>query len=221
MRRLRRILAGLWCWPYLALAVDATLEPYLPVDTGVVRHEYYDLSYNVEGRNPRWTVYRLEESNLVDAAKRRGEAFRKDPMVPGSPSKSRFKGYDAGHMVPADDMEFDRLALKETFYTTNACPQTARLNRGNWKTLENRCRTLAKQGKTLIVVSGPVSATAVAPDRFFKVLYDMDSGTVECWLSDEEGNRETDLAGLSKLTGIQFRWPISSKSSPASTVPGR
>lgn len=199
-------------------AEDKSLDPYLPDDTTVVKHEFYDLSYDTSNQNPRWTIYRLESSNLVDREKRGSRSFVPDPDVPGSPTRLRFKGYDAGHMVPADDMEFDPVAIKETFYTTNACPQTARLNRGNWKRLENECRGLAKKGKRLIVISGPVSPGEAAPSVYFKVVYDLDGDSPRCWLSSEKGNERTTLEDIKQKTGVHLKCPTLSPPSSNNTA---
>ena len=43
-------------------------------------------------------------------------------------------------MCPAADNKWDADAMKESFYTTNICPQNENLNKGDWNDLEEACK---------------------------------------------------------------------------------
>ena len=60
-------------------------------------------------------------------------------------------GYDRGHLVPAADRSASISSMKSTFIMTNVCPQVPSLNRGEWKRLEDGCRSYARNGHPLRV----------------------------------------------------------------------
>jgi len=70
--------------------------------------------------------------------------------------------------------------MMESGYFTNVCPQNHNLNGGDWRSLEEKCRDLARRYGSVYIVAGPVvgeakngclGANLVAiPDGFFKVL---------------------------------------------------
>lgn len=60
-------------------------------------------------------------------------------------------GYDRGHLVPAADRSVSISSMKSTFIMTNVCPQVPSLNRGEWKRLEDGCRSYARNGHPLRV----------------------------------------------------------------------
>lgn len=65
-------------------------------------------------------------------------------------------GFDRGHMLPAADRSASRDLMRQTFYITNVCPQTPRLNRGDWKRIEDACRRYVAGGHSLRVQACPV-----------------------------------------------------------------
>jgi len=51
-------------------------------------------------------------------------------------------------MAPAGDMKRSLKVMLESFYLSNMCPQTPGLNRGQWKTLEEKIRDFTRaEGK--------------------------------------------------------------------------
>lgn len=85
-------------------------------------------------------------------------SFRSDSRVQHSPKNSDFKGtqFDRGHLVPAEDASTLQ-QMYDTFYLTNVVPQDPTLNRGKWKQLEAKIRTLAVNSKVdTYVVTIPV-----------------------------------------------------------------
>lgn len=119
--------------------------------------QFYDLSYDHNTACPTFVHYELTEAMLVKRFDREHEAFKYDKKVKTAyPEDYTGTGYDRGHMVPAGDMSFDSLALDQTFYMSNICPQTKELNRGTWKHLEESVRdSVALWGKGEIW-SGPI-----------------------------------------------------------------
>jgi len=101
--------------------------------------------------------------------------------------------YDRGHLVPANHLDYDRQAIRESNYITNILPQTATLNRGAWYRTEEiiECR---RDRHELQVLGGPVwgndpsddyflkSHGVETPSAFWKVVVDGTSGEVNAWI---------------------------------------
>jgi endonuclease G len=156
---------------------------FLPAfDTSLlVIHKYYSLSYNDDSEQPYWVAYTIVP-DMMEALVERPSYFRVDTLVSTGTSDADdyYKsGYDRGHLVPAADMQFDSLAIRETFFYSNISPQLPGFNRGVWKRLEELIRKRSGVYDSLIVITGPVINTAsirigenqvAIPDSFFKIL---------------------------------------------------
>ena len=75
-------------------------------------------------------------------------------------------------------MKWSELAMLESFYLSNICPEIAELNGGVWEKLENRVRKLASE-LNVYVCCGPIVSSSpkrigenrvAVPTKFFKVL---------------------------------------------------
>ena len=89
-------------------------------------------------------------------------------------------GYDRGHLCPAADMDFNPVAMEESFFMSNISPQAPEFNRGIWKDLETEVRNWAKKEKKIYVVTGPVfrdnkgtigEDKVTVPGYFFKISF--------------------------------------------------
>ena len=70
--------------------------------------------------------------------------------------------------------------MSESCYFSNICPQHGGLNGGDWRVLEEKCRSLTSMYDTLRIVCGPIVGDAVngtigtnkvvVPDGFYKVM---------------------------------------------------
>lgn len=166
----------------------------LPAGTGrnpVVEHMGYTVSYDCGVLNPEWVAYELtayETEGDLDRASR----FTCDPDLRGAQAEDfdfRHSGWDRGHMAPAADMKWSSQAMKESFYLTNICPQNHNLNAGDWKSLEESCRSWARRFGRVWIACGPVfdcgehgtigeNGVAV-PDGFYKVVLAREDGRCE------------------------------------------
>ena len=115
----------------------------------------YTAAFDTVTRCPAWVAYDLEPGEVV-VTNRAAIPFRADPRIPESDVAADYagSGYDRGHMAPAADFNFDRIALEETYYFSNVCPQLPTLNRGAWAEVEREIRQLAASG-TVHVVTWP------------------------------------------------------------------
>lgn len=158
---------------------------YLPVPSNnLVKHTYYSLSYNEKNEQANWVYYSLTDSMVIRGGEERSNKFKVDKLVPTGSAKSADyikSGYDRGHLCPAADMDFNPVAMEESFLMSNICPQAPDFNRGIWKELETEVRKWAKKEHKIVVVTGPVfndNKGTIGPDNvlvpgyFFKIIYE-------------------------------------------------
>ncbi len=156
--------------------------------TQVLRRRGYSLSFNAEYHVPNWVFYELLRSELTGKTKRTNN-FMPDPDLKTTESPQlndyRNTGYDRGHIAPAADFSWDSLAMSESFYLSNICPQGHDFNAGIWLDLENKVRDWARRDSAICIAAGPVltdrgfpkpkeylrhSNKVVIPQYFYKVI---------------------------------------------------
>jgi len=148
----------------------------------VIHHKGFTLSYNQDWKIPNWVAYELTAEE-ADGTEPRSTTFTIDPALASFQSATAAdytnSGFDRGHMAPAADMSWGAEAMRESFYTSNICPQNPALNRGAWKSLETKVREVAKEHGRVFVVCGPIvedehktigQNKVTVPNYFFKVL---------------------------------------------------
>lgn len=152
-----------------------------PRQQQIIRHTGYTVSYNKDTKLPNWVSYELTRAETKGKEKR-SNRFIADPLVKGAIATNADytrSGYDKGHMAPAADMKWSPVAMNESFYFSNMCPQHPQLNRRGWKKLEDRIRDWAVADSAIIIICGPVikqqpktigKNKVVVPQQFFKVI---------------------------------------------------
>jgi endonuclease G len=195
------------------------LQKYYPstkADT-IIEHTYYTVSYSFKNKNPEWTIYEYyEDKNDV----RRNSNFTEDPATKQTATNKDYSksGYDKGHLVPAEDMDFNQKAMDESFYLTNISPQDPNLNRGVWKKLENQIREWGET-KKLIIISGTIISkdskklgnNVKIPTHFYKVIIDKTTNKMECYLFPNHITHtvldkfKINLKELEKKTNLDFK----------------
>lgn len=155
---------------------------FLPtVKRGVIyKKSNYAHSYSSADRQSEWVVYYFSPAE-VDGEVERSNEFMPDPTIANSPTKLEYNqsGYDRGHMAPAADMKFTKVAMEECFYMTNMSPQEPAFNRGIWKDLEEDIRGWASKIDGIYIVTGALfeqdkrirKAKITIPSHFYKILY--------------------------------------------------
>jgi endonuclease G, mitochondrial len=153
----------------------------------MLKREGYTVSYNSDTRQPNYVAWELTAKKLEGKNKRKGTFFE-DPELYDN-EKARLKdyynsGYDRGHICPAADNKWSKIAMIESFYLSNICPQTHTLNAGDWLTLEEKCRKWAKK-EDLHIISGPIFRNQKRtklrkrvdiPTHFFKAIVTLEKG---------------------------------------------
>lgn len=151
-------------------------------DTAVYNEEgRYTFLYEPACKISRWVAYKLTRSDVTGDADR-SDAFRPDPRLElfGWPSAVnadyKASGYDRGHLLPSADRKCSEAANQATFLYSNMAPQLPKLNRGPWKALEEKLRSLTSDYDTLYIVVGTVRGGrfetigdgVAVPELFFK-----------------------------------------------------
>ncbi len=153
-------------------------------DEEIVIHEGFTLSYNKKHLVPNWVAWVLKPERNRGSLKR-ADNFQPDSSIVHGPiaqlSDYRRSGYDRGHMCPSADNKHSRDAMNQCFLLSNMCPQTHKLNAGDWEDLENLCRKWAAEYDSIYIVCGPIiekgetyetigDNKVTVPRQFYKVI---------------------------------------------------
>ena len=207
-------------------------KDYMPVSAcdSIIHYEFYSASYCSEYKLSEWTIYHhsLDRWENVELVPRRNN-WRMDLEKRGINQKYfRYSGWDRGHSVPARNMSFDELAMKECFYTTNVVPMTPRLNRGFWKRLEywlvGKERQWAKNFEGITIISGwtgilgyMTEAKIPIPEYYYKIIVDIKANRALAFLipqyPEEDDYGEVfdyivSFEELESVTGIDFFYKL-------------
>ena len=148
-----------------------------------IRHDYYTTTFSESLRIPvvvKWWL--TKEMVSCSQHLKRTNKFTPDPQLPKYTNLNKDytrSGYDRGHNMPTEDNACSEIGMKECFYYSNMCPQTPRLNRGIWKSLETYTRELARQNDSVLVWCGSVVKhgrkigpdDVAVPDYCWKIVY--------------------------------------------------
>ncbi|MFD1615390.1 DNA/RNA non-specific endonuclease [Gelatiniphilus marinus] len=170
-------------------AKNETNAFFLPSSTTgqIVHHQGYSLSYSEPHEQAEWVAYELKKSHLSNSNFTRPYFEVDEAVKTGSAHWRNYKnsGYNRGHLCPAADRRYSKLAHDETFLTSNISPQKHNFNAGVWNTLEQKVRYWASKYDGVFVITGGVlkgkmktigEEDVSVPNQFYKVLIDYNSG---------------------------------------------
>lgn len=105
------------------------------------------LAYDGSRRCPRWALEKIDRRTVQRSSDHERPAFHADPDIPPAFAATNadydMSGYDRGHLVCAENMDYSAKAFDATFVLSNTVPQQPNCNRGVWKALESDVRRLA------------------------------------------------------------------------------
>lgn len=190
-------------------------------DTITVIHKYYSSTFDRTKHYPVVVKYWLTK-DMISCNERvhRTNNFKADPLLPKETSLDadyKYSGYDRGHNMDAYDCGCDVQGMNESFYYSNMCPQTPKLNRGQWKRLEEYTRNKALQYDSVLVWCGSVSISdehigkVSVPDYCWKIILIKKTGIIEAYslLNDKELSMPFEMCKVSvdsvyHLSGFVF-----------------
>jgi endonuclease G, mitochondrial len=143
---------------------------------------------------------------------KRHKSFHIDPNVSSSCQqisaktyKQKGQRYDRGHLVPANHLDYSKVAIRQSNFMTNILPQAANMNRGAWL-LTEEITECYRDIDELLVIGGVLwgnnpnddffteSHGIETPDAFWKVIIRDDRAIA--WIipnsSDAKRNRLND-----------------------------
>lgn len=205
-----------------SISLHLSSQDYLPKSKGeIVNHTYYTLSYNEEHEQANWVHYKLNPTFLSGSTPRT-DSFKPDPYVSTKSAQlSDYKGsgYDRGHLAPAADMNYNSVAMSESFYMSNMSPQNPSFNRGIWKRLESLVREWGEKFEIFVTTAGVLSSDNLGsigengvtiPSKFYKVIYAPNKNLMIGFLlsnTEQSGSLSSYAVSIDKiesLTGIDF-----------------
>lgn len=144
--RMKRMLPVLSCFllPFITIG-------QVKVDT-VLDKGIYQSFFNYSLKEPLYVSYTLYKGGGQCSRSAKDLQFKQDDFE-GAARASDYthNSYDKGHLANAEDFAGDCDKEEMTFRYYNCVPQTARLNRGIWKTWEEKVRELSQTEKLFIV----------------------------------------------------------------------
>ncbi len=176
----------------------------------------YSGDYSSNWSCPRYVVYSLTAKNVTDAAaapRPNSNFVKNDSLGTLHPDDYTGSGFDRGHMVPAEDMEFTVLSGKESFNMANICPQFPGLNRGPWKVLEKNVRdSILKYGSGKIWTGPFGSFVTVGKLKIFPYFFKIAkfNGRYYSWVWSNEKRPiqlSISLDSIKKITGVNLPYP--------------
>lgn len=137
--------------------------------------------YDRQTRNPYYVVEHITPESLRKGdtnGDRKNSVFKEDESIPAkfrALLRDYFRsGYDRGHQAPAADAKFSQMAMDETFFLSNMSPQVgAGFNRDYWAHLEDFCRRLTKEYRSVRIVTGPLYLPKKCDDGKYRVTYEV------------------------------------------------
>ena len=198
-------------------------EPLKNREEIILQRKGYVVSYNSELKIPNWVAWHLTADH-ADGDVKRFSSYLEDEDVPcpkATPEDYKGSGWSHGHMCPAGDNKWNKMAMMESNLLTNICPQDRGLNSGVWNKIEQDCRRWAKKYGSVYIVCGPVLLNkehetigrnkVVVPEAFFKVILCM-QGTpkgIGFIIRNNDGKKKRDyfintIDDVERITGINF-----------------
>lgn len=182
----------------------------------------YAVHFRYDTKVAEYVTYRIDLEDVTGPALRR-DNFRPDPSI-----DSRFNaaledyagsGYDRGHLSPAADNTYSVEQMSQSFYLSNMAPQNPSQNRGSWRILENRIRSIAREGRVLYVTVGTVYEPGYIvvgnnmgiPQYLWKVVVDAETNNAIAFLFPNEPlatslipTTITTVERIEQMTGLDF-----------------
>ena len=188
---------------YTADTLSVSLEIPRIIDSmpgQLLKREGYKLSYNKTTKCANWVAWKLTKEHIDGVWSRKGLKYIEDieaeyPRQEVGDWNINPKRYDHGHMCPAGDNKWSKLAMEQSFLLTNMCPQNRKLNGGDWKELEEKCRYWAEKYGEIYIVCGPI---------YYDDKKETIGGIKEIWVPDAFYKVVLCMKGLPKAIGFVY-----------------
>jgi DNA/RNA endonuclease G (NUC1) len=142
----------------------------------IIKNDIYTINYSEVYEQPIKVVYDVK--CYEGKFSRKGiDFYTVEGLITSDDLDYKGNDYDKGHMAPAASFNCNGNYLYQTFSYANCALQQSGLNRGTWKSLEERERDLARQTKVKVTIKIDINAKckklatgATVPKGFTKIL---------------------------------------------------
>ena len=151
------------------------------IDT-VINNGVYKSHFNYELKEPVYVEYVLCDGG--GDCDRSDFRFKNDTKIKMATQSDYLKsGYDMGHLVNAEDFAYDCIKDESTFRFYNCLPQTPNLNRGIWKSWEDKIRDESQTDSLLVMCGGKFGSKKIGkgvavPDYCWKIVKSLKTDTI-------------------------------------------
>jgi len=173
----------------------------------LIVRDIYTISSNDKTKFTDWSAYRVTTETIGSGCSRK---WRPDPILADVEilEPDDYKGahaaigIDRGHQVPLASV-CGMTDWKQANYLSNITPQASELNQGPWKFLEEKVREVAKKGRKVYVLTGPLyerempplpntDESHVIPSGYWKVIAIQNGQTIETasFVMDQSSGRK-------------------------------
>jgi len=183
----------------------------------------FALAHSPDRKTPIWLIERLTRERAQGPVERM-KNFRGDPELKTGAravdSDYTNSGWTRGHVAPAGNMQWDILAMHQSFYLSNVVPQHDSMNKGKWSQLEELVRDWALVRGEVYVMTGPVYGAnaqtigknkVAVPSHVYKIVFDPLRVEVIAFMFANEPTGSKTLADflvsvreVEQLTGLDF-----------------
>lgn len=202
------------CWGCPSVSIHESLKAY----------QGFTLSFNPDTKIASWVFYTLNPAKISAPKVKRNTKFKPDYTLPGgTASHADYKksGFDKGHLAPAADMAWSQASMNDCFYYSNIAPQYPECNRGIWKQIEDKVRTMARHCDSLMVFTGPVFkqsqhrlglSNILIPQAYYKIIAVFTAGQINTYAVVIPNARQfitadhyaCSITAIEQLTGLNF-----------------
>ena len=178
----------------------------------IVKRGIYTVNFSNSLHEPLWVSYKLYHGG--GECSRAGFRFHNDidSLQTATDKDYAHSCYYKCHLANAEDFAYNCTKDELTFRYYNCLPQTPNLNRGVWKTNEEKVRQWSQTDSLLIVCGGRLGAKKIGhiavPDYCWKVVQSLSSRKfLFCgWFSNSSTAtmEEVTFAELLKSTGMMI-----------------
>lgn len=178
------------------------------IDKGIYRSHF-----NYALKQPVFVSYKLYQGG--GNCSRSKYHFVNDSRIATATQKDyAHSGYDEGHLANAEDFAGNCKNDELTFRFYNCMPQTPQLNRGAWRSFENRIRQESQKDSLLIICGGLFTGGKInglnIPEHCWKVVQSLTTKSVIACIifsnTDFPSSEKTDITTIQNL--IHSKLPL-------------
>ena len=172
----------------------------------VIKTDIYDTCYDYNERAPLATAYVIKKDTIdKDNIKSRygWREYKKIPYEYRQHNIDYYKtGYDKGHLAKDSWFDFNKTALRETYYLgANSVPMLAYFNRYIWTKIEGRASELVREKGDLYVIdileydrslTSKLNGDIGIPTNLYKIMYKYNPFYIECYKVNQFNYNKSD-----------------------------